>query len=254
MKIYYSILFFLIGSVLASFYGVLSTRLPEEKSIITPRSHCDSCNHVLSWYELIPIFSFLFLGGKCKNCKKKLSFYEPISEFLLGLIFMGSYLYYGFSYELWLSLLLSSLCLLIYISDFKYMIILDSPLVISSILIFLLRWYYFDLKSAFLMVGSGIILFLFFLFVGYIGKKIFKRDALGGGDIKLSFVIGMTLGMPYAFIALVLSTFLALPYATFSLIHTEEREVPYGPFLVSALYLVFIFLEKFSYVARLFIF
>lgn len=248
----YYVLLFILGSVLASFYGVLATRLPEGKSIIVPRSHCDSCEKTLAWYELIPVFSFLFLKGKCKNCKKKLPIYEPIAEFVTGLLFSLSYFYYGFSYSFFVSLFLISLLIIIYISDFQYMIILDSPLVISSIGIFILKVSYYGWDVALDGVFSGVVIFLFFLFVGYIGKKMFKREALGGGDIKLAFVIGLTLGIPHAFMALALSTFLAMPYATFSLFRTSEREVPYGPFLVSALVMVFLFYDKFSYILNLF--
>ncbi len=246
MKVYYCILFFILGSVLASFYGVLATRAPLNKSIVKPRSHCDFCNHVLSWYELIPIFSYFFLQGKCHKCKAKLLIYEPIVELVMGILFMGSYLYFGFCYEFFVSLFLISLLVLIFISDIKFMIILDSPLVVTSIAVFLLKWYYFDFQAALNSFFAGIILFLFMLFIGFLGKKVFKRDALGGGDIKLSFVIGITLGVTHAFAALVLSTFLALPYATFSLFATNEHELPYGPFLVSALCVVFLYFDKFS--------
>lgn len=252
MEVFYSSMFFIFGSVLASFYCVLATRLPEGKSIVKPRSHCEHCNHTLKWYELIPIFSYLFLRGKCRECHKKIPIYEFICEIITGLLFMGSYLYFGFSYSLWVSLFLISLLILIFISDFKYMIILDSPLVITSIAIFVLKVLYFDWQTAFLSLLDGAILFVFMLFIASIGKKIFKRDALGGGDIKLSFVIGFTVGLPYGFMVLVLSTFLALPYATFSLLTNSSHEVPYGPFLISALCIVFLYYEKFSYILNLF--
>jgi len=252
METFNCVCLFLIGAVLASFYGVVATRLPEGKSIIKPRSHCDSCNHVLSWYELIPILSFLFLKGKCKNCKKKLPVYEPMMEIACGLLFMASYLYYGISYHFFVSLLLISLFFLIYISDLKYMIILDSPLIITGVGVFLLKWIYYGKVEALWSIAHGLAIFLFFLGIGFLGKKMFHREALGGGDIKFAFLMGMILGIPHAFMALVLSTFLALPYATFSLMRTEEKEVPYGPFLVSALCMVFFFYEKFSYILKLF--
>lgn len=78
------------------------------------------------------------------------------------------------------------------------------------------------------------------------------REALGGGDIKLSFVMGLTLSLPLGFVSLILSTFLALPYATFSLFSTKEREVPFGPFLISSLLIVFLFSEKFMNILYLF--
>jgi len=252
MKIYYAVLFFILGSVLASFYGVLALRAPLNKSIVKPRSHCEKCKHTLSWYELIPILSFLFLRGKCKNCHTKLPIYEPVVEFFTGLFFTLSYLYYGFSYSFFVSLFLISLFVLIFISDIKYMIILDSPLLVTSLGIFGLKWYFINFEEAIKSIGSGLVLFLFMLFIGFLGKKVFKREALGGGDIKLAFVIGMTLGVPHAFAAVVLSTFFALPYATFSLFRTKEHELPYGPFLVSALCFVFFFYDKFSLLLAIF--
>jgi len=252
MNWYYGIFFFLIGAILASFYGVVATRLPEGKSLIFPRSHCKKCNHILSWYELIPIFSYLFLRGKCLKCKVNLPFYEFLLELCCGLLFSFGYFYYGFSENLWIFLVLISLAALIFVSDFGYMIILDSPLILSVTLLFFIKWFYEGISNAFLSLGSGILLFLFFLFLAFFGKRIFKRDALGGGDIKFSFVMGMTLGIPHSFLALILSSFLALPYATFSMIQTDEKEVPYGPFLVSSLCIVFFFYEKFSYILQLF--
>jgi prepilin signal peptidase PulO-like enzyme (type II secretory pathway) len=88
-------------------------------------------------------------------------------------------------------------------------------------------------------------------FVGFLGSKLFKREALGGGDIKLSFVIGMSVGMSHGFLVLILSTFLALPYATFSLFSKTSREVPFGPFLISALCIVFLYYDKFTYIIKL---
>ena len=252
MKIYYAIIFFLLGSSLASFYGVVGKRLLKGESIVKPRSHCDSCNHQLSSKELIPIFSFLLLKGKCKYCHQKLDISEPLLELFTGISFAILYWYYGVSYNLWISLILISLLDLIFITDFTEMLILDSPLIISSILIFFLKLYYYDLTYAFKGVLAGLILFLFMLLVGFIGKILFKREALGGGDIKLSFVMGLTLSLPLGFVSLILSTFLALPYATFSLFSTKEREVPFGPFLISSLLIVFLFSEKFMNILYLF--
>ena len=251
MNIFYAIIFFILGSSLASFYGVVGARLPLHESIISPSSHCTKCHHKLAWYELIPVFSFLFLRGKCKHCHTKLSIADPLLELFTGLCFVFFYLKYGISYSFFMSLILISLLDLIFISDFKYMIILDSPLVISGILIFILRWIYFGITEAFLYVGYGIIMFLFMLLVGLLGSLIFKREALGGGDIKLAFIVGMAVGIPYGFIVLILSTFLALPYATFSLLTNTSKEVPFGPFIISALCIVFLFYDKFSYILQL---
>ena len=83
-------------------------------------------------------------------------------------------------------------------------------------------------------------------FIQFLGGKIFHKESLGGGDVKLSFVIGLVLNFRLGLIALILSTFLALPYSIASLYLTKNHEVPYGPFLVGALAIVFVFLDKFK--------
>lgn len=252
MQIYYSIILFIIGSSLASFYCVVATRLPEGLSIIKPSSHCLNCHHKLKWYDLIPILSYIFLKGRCRYCHSKIPVYELVTEISTGILFSLAYLYFNFTYSFYVALILISLMVLIFVSDFKYMIILDSPLVISSFLIFLIKCVCFNLNTALLAVFDGLLLFLIMLAVGILGKKIFKRDALGGGDVKLSFVIGLTVGLKYGLMVLVLSTFLALPYAVFSLLTNSSHEVPYGPFLISALCIVFFYYDKFSYILKLF--
>lgn len=244
--IYFLMLLFFIGTILGSFYGVLGSRLPKGESIVKPSSHCESCQHQLKWYELIPIFSYVFQRGKCSSCKAKLSFMYPAVELFTGLLFVVSFLQFGLSYEFFLSLILSSLVIIIFVSDLKYMIILDSPLVVSIILIFLLKWFYLGPENALISLLNGFLLFLTMLIIGKLGDHLFKKESLGGGDIKLSFVSGMALGYTMGLVALVFSTFLALPYALLAMQMKKSHEVPFGPFLVSSLWIVFFFYEKFS--------
>ena len=90
-----AIFIFILGLLLGSFYNVVGIRLLKNESIISPRSHCRKCNHQLSWYENIPIISFVFLLGKCKKCKKPISFIYPAMELLTGILFLLSYLLFG---------------------------------------------------------------------------------------------------------------------------------------------------------------
>ena len=83
MEIYYSTLIFVFGLLLGSFYNVVGYRIPNNMSIIKPGSFCPKCKHELKWYELIPVFSFLIQGGKCKKCKCRISFFYPIIESLI---------------------------------------------------------------------------------------------------------------------------------------------------------------------------
>lgn len=163
-----------------------------------------------------------------------------------GLVILISYYFYGISYEFFASLIVAGLVLIIFISDFKYMIILDSPLIISGILILIIRYYYFGLKNVGISLLSGLALFVLMFLIGFIGSKVFKKEALGGGDIKLAAIIGIILNWKLGLIAIILSSLLALPYALGTIMLGKNKEVPYGPFLIGSMAIVFIFSAKFT--------
>ena len=163
-----------------------------------------------------------------------------------SLILLISYYNYGMSYEFLSTIIIAGLVLIVFISDFKYMIILDSPLIVSGVLILILKYYYFGLKNVGLSILSGLILFSFMYLIGFLGSKLFKKEALGGGDIKLSGIIGIILNWKLGFIAIIMSSLLAMPYALASLMLGKDKEVPYGPFLIGSMALIFIFSDKFT--------
>ncbi len=209
------IILFLIGFTLGLLYAFVGERLP----LLIPDVKNDIPN---SW------ILNLFIGV------------------INAVILLISYYDYGISYEFFMALIVFGLVVIIFMTDFKYMIILDSPLVISGVLTIILKAYYKGFKAMGISILSGIILFLFMLLIAFIGKKIFKRDALGGGDIKLALVIGLILDLRLGLIAIVLSSLIALPYALASMMLVKTREVPYGPFLAGSMGLVFMFIDKFT--------
>lgn len=243
----YYFLIFILGLVFGSFFYVVGTRLPNNESLVKPGSHCTYCKHKLNAFDLIPVLSFIFLKGKCRYCKEKLSKEYIIYELLTGILFLVSYWKFGISYKFFIMLIVSSLVVLVFITDFKYMIILDSPLVVSSILLFGLKWYYYGIHDALFALLYGLLAFLTMLLIRQIGNALFKKESLGGGDIKFSFVTGMILGYKFMMISLVLATFLALPYAVATMILKKDNEVPFGPFLVGSLFLIYFYYEKFQY-------
>ena len=133
------IVIFIIGLIFGSFYNVVGLRLPKNESIIFPGSHCFKCNHKLSWYENIPVISFIFLKGKCKSCHQKISLMYPVMELLTGILFLFSYIIFGFSENFIISIIISSLVIIIIVSDSKYMIISDGPLIVSGLLIIITK-------------------------------------------------------------------------------------------------------------------
>ena len=234
---------FVLGLLLGSFLTLVGLRAPLNKSIVKPRSHCDTCGHILAWYELIPIISYIIQNGKCRKCKTKLSIFYPIIELISGNIFALAYIYFGFSYNFFVTIILGCLLIVIMVSDFNYMIILDTPLIITIILILGLKYYYFGLYDVVFNLISGLIIFGFMLLVKFLGDKVFKRESMGGGDIKLSFIFGLALGIKFSFMALVFGSFLAFPYALYNMGTTKENEIPFGPFLAAGLFLAFVFMN-----------
>lgn len=241
MNVIIAIYIFIIGTIMGSFFNVVAHRLSNNESIIKPGSHCESCQHLLKWYELIPIISFLIQGGRCRQCHTKLSWWYPLIEIITGLFYLFSYLYFGLSPDFFISLVISSVLVITCITDFNYLIILDEPLVIGSILIVLITLITSGLVDTLIAILSGLLLFFFMLLVKILGDKAFKRESLGGGDIKLSFFIGLSLGYKLAFVNLVLASLLTLPIAFYYLVKYKDREVPFGPFLIISNFIIFVF-------------
>ena len=240
MNVNIAIYIFIIGTIMGSFFNVVAHRLSNNESIIKPGSHCESCQHLLKWYELIPIISFLIQGGRCRQCHTKLSWWYPLIEIITGLFYLFSYLYFGLSPDFFISLVISSVLVITCITDFNYLIILDEPLVIGSILIIIITLITSGLVDTLIAILSGLLLFFFMLLVKILGDKAFKRESLGGGDIKLSFFIGLSLGYKLAFVNLVLASLLTLPIAFYYLVKYKDREVPFGPFLIISNFIIFV--------------
>ena len=240
MNVIIAIYIFIIGTIMGSFFNVVAHRLSNNESIIKPGSHCESCQHLLKWYELIPIISFLIQGGRCRQCHTKLSWWYPLIEIITGLFYLFSYLYFGLSPDFFISLVISSVLVITCITDFNYLIILDEPLVIGSILIIIITLITSGLVDTLIAILSGLLLFFFMLLVKILGDKAFKRESLGGGDIKLSFFIGLSLGYKLAFVNLVLASFLTLPIAFYYLVKYKDREVTFGPFLIISNFIIFV--------------
>lgn len=234
------IFIFILGLVMGSFYTVVGLRLPEGKSILKPGSYCPNCNKGLKWYELIPILSYFLQKFKCNQCRNKIPIYYPLVELFTGSLFALCFYLFGFSYEFYAGIIISSVLIIIFVSDFKYMIILDSPLVIGTLLILGLKFYYFGLTPMLDAVASGILLFIFLFILKICADKIYKREALGGGDVKLAVFTGVVLGIKLGLVSMIIASFMALPYALLTINRKDAKEIPFGPFLVIALLLVFL--------------
>ena len=231
---------FIIGLLFGSFYNVVGMRLPNNESIVFPGSHCEKCNHKLKWYENIPLLSYILLGGKCSNCKSKISVWYPAIELFTGMLFLISYYTFGLSYEFAIAIIISSLVSIIFVSDINYYIILDSPIIIGSILIIIIKLLSTSLKDTLISFGSGILIFAIMYGIMILGNLLFKKESLGGGDIKLSFIAGLVLGPKLGIFYIIFGAFLAFPYAMYITIRNKENMLPFGPFLISSLLIIYL--------------
>ncbi len=245
METYYLIMFFVFGAVMGSFYHVVATRLSNDESIISPPSHCPKCNHRLKWYENIPIISYMIQKGKCRNCHSKIPISYWIVELATGLLFSVCFHSFGFSLKLIISLIFVSSLITVIVSDIEYMIILDEVLMFSTVLIMVVYFIGNGFSQNGLMASlksfySGVGAFLIMYAVKILGDKMFKKESLGGGDIKLMFLFGLVLGIPMSVCTIFLATFIAFPIALFILLSDKENVIPFGPFLSMAAILILV--------------
>ena len=231
---YYLIVFFILGTILSSFYNVVGFRLPRGESIVFPPSHCPKCNHKLSPIELIPIFSFLIQKGKCKNCHEKISWFYPLFELFGGILFSLAYLSFGFTLELLLALTFISLTLIIMVSDYNYLIINDSVLIVFSILLAIQIFFIRGFNELIIALLSGVICFVIMFLIKKLGDFLFKKESMGGGDIKLMFIFGLVFKVPAGLANIFIGALIGLPISLLILYRNKSHVVPFGPFLCLA--------------------
>ena len=240
------VILFIFGLVFGSFYNVVGLRLSKGESIVFPPSHCMNCNHRLHFFDLIPLFFYLFLKGKCRYCSKHISIKYPLFELLTAILFCTSYLKFGYSIETIISIILCSMLVIITVSDLDSYIIPDSVLIICSILIFGL--YFYEYKTIPLNnLLNGIASFIFMFLIKMLGNFILKKESMGDGDIKLMAVVGMVIGFKKTILSLFLASYLGLPYAIYIMVKKNvNHELPFGPFLsLASLILLFVDIKIF---------
>ncbi len=234
-------LLFILGSCLGSFFILVGSRTAKKQSIVTPASHCSSCQTPLKIYELIPVFSWLFLRGKCRTCQTKIPVSYILLEALSGLVMMTSCYLLAWSTETIVAMTFYYLLLTITISDIEehkipnavllpfFIIGLFERLLISPTS----NWFFNPLLGV--IVGFGVMFLLAY----------FSKGGMGGGDIKLLAVIGVFVGPIGALITLFLAAFMGLFYAIFSGAAMKKgTKIPFGPFLAIGAWLVYFYFSN----------
>jgi len=221
---------FIIGAVFGSFFNVVGYRLPKGESIITPPSHCPKCKHKLKWYELFPIISFFIQKGRCRKCKEKISWFYPIFETICGLLFALAFIAFEFDPKIIIAVTFISMLIIIVVSDYHYMIIPDEVLIFFAIVLSLEIGFIDGFKEIVIALGNWALAFLTMWGIKLLGDFLFKKESMGGGDIKLMFIFGLVLTYPMSIIAIFIASLIGLPISLL-LMKTDNHEIPFGPFL-----------------------
>lgn len=236
---------FFLGAVFASFFGVVIDRVPRGESIVSPPSHCTACGHTLKWYENIPIFSWLFLHGKCRACGEKIGAFWVLYELAGGLSLSLAFVMFGLEWETLLVLPIVLVLLLIAGYDCKTETILDVFWVLFLVLAAGLFFYrVFGLGEGYLdyLIGAAAGFGLFGL-LKLVSGLITKRTCLGGGDVLVMGIAGLVLGWPGLVFSMLVASLSGLAVEVPLLLakKKERGNIPFCPYLVFGIYLAMLF-------------
>ncbi len=237
--------FFLIAATLlglnfGSFLNVCIVRLPEDESVVKPRSKCPKCGKMIAWYDNIPVLSWILLRGRCRHCGQSISFQYPLIELTVGLMWLASAWWYGITVTALAAAVFGTILLGIAITDARHYLIpneytwggLGIGLVLS------LAGGLDGLITSAVGAATG---FGLLYFVAWAGEKAFKKEAMGGGDIKMMTMVGSFVGWQGVLITIfggaLLGTLIFVPLS----FGNRERLVPFGVFLAGAAAIAFVF-------------
>ncbi len=225
----YIILFtiiFLFGIVIGSFLNVCIYRIPKHENIVSDRSHCMSCGNVLNWYELIPLFSFLFQGGRCRHCRAKLSIQYPLIEALNGVLYIWIFITGGFTLQSILYCVSASVLIVISVIDWRTF---EIPVGCNIVLgITGLVHLFLDLSHWQSYVIGFFSVSVVFLIIYYAtGGR-----GIGGGDIKLMAAAGLLLGWQGSLLTLMIGSIAgSVIHLTLMKLKNKDRVLAFGPYL-----------------------
>jgi len=250
MEILIYFFIFLLGLAVGSFLNCLIFRLEKGEGFLLGRSYCPKCQHQLNWLDLIPLFSFLLLKGKCRYCRQKISWQYPLVELATGILFLSPLIYWAerpiIFQELFFYWVIFSFAIVIFVYDLKHYIIPDKVIYLAIVIALIFNFQFLILRelSTFkFSLLSALGASLFFLIVVLVSRG----EWMGEGDVKLAFLMGLLLGFPNILVALFFA-FLIGAIVGIGLVisgkKTLKSEVPFGPFLVTGTFIALFWGER----------
>ena len=232
-------LVFVFGLILGSFYNVIALRTLSGESLAFPPSHCANCNHRLSLFDLFPVFSWVFLGGKCRYCKNKISPIYPIGELLTAVSYTFIVYKFGFTMGALIQIVFITVMIWSTMTDLKETMVPDRFVIIGLIAVLTLRIIDGDNLSYFLISSAasfGILLLILILSGG----------KMGGADVKLYALIGLSIGLQDSMASLFYASIIALIFQVPMLIKNKgkvdrTKEIPFVPFITLGVLCTYLF-------------
>jgi len=234
-----TIFIFTFGIVMGSFLNVLIYRIPNNENIAFPASKCQSCQTELKWYHNVPIFSWIFLRGKCAFCSESIAMQYPLIEFSTGIVAVLLFFKLGLVWYLPFVFLTFFLLLGLVMIDFKYMAVPDS-LNLLALAVAVVGPNALESIQYALMAAGGLALLRYYL------SYFLNKEAMGEGDIIVAGTMGALLGFPLFFYALFLSAILAMIPSLLA----RDKAVPFVPFLAIATFIVYLLDSQFEAMAQ----
>jgi len=233
MDIFWTLVFFVLGTEIGSFLNVVIDRLPEDKSIIRPPSHCDNCQTRLKTLDLIPLLSYLWLRGRCRHCGDHIPLRVFLVELATGITLALLWFGYGWTHEFWIFAVYGCLFIAIFVIDLNTQLILNKmtyPACIFALATTPLRddLTYVNSVSGNVLIGGAAGFMLLFLVV------VLSRGGMGFGDVKMAGLMGLALGFPIIFMGLFIGIMIGgLVAIGLLLMKAKGRKhaIPFGPFL-----------------------
>ena len=237
----YIIFFFVLGLIVGSFLNVCIYRLARGESIIFPSSYCPQCQHKLNISDLIPVFSYLFLAGKCRYCQAPISFRYPLVELATGVLFSSMYFLFPTFLELIFGLFFVCVLVIIFFIDLEHQVIPDSVSLsgiagglIYGLILTLIAFNKLGFQPALTSILGALLGYAILFSIAKLGKVVFKKEAMGEGDLFVAALLGAFLGWQGVLLALFLAYLLAGLAAVLLLVLGRVKlgeSVPFGPAL-----------------------
>lgn len=243
LHVYCLVVVAVLGLCMGSFLNCLASRLVSGESILHGRSHCMSCGHPLGIADLVPVFSWLASGGKCRYCKEPVSARYPVTEVLCAVVYVSIYLRYGLSIEALELIAFMSVLLVLSLTDLDTFVIPNATIIAALLIRLAYLVFRFvsggcqDFAPFIDALVGGLAISVPVLLLALIMDKVLGRDSFGGGDVKLLFVAGTYFGWKQGIFLVVTACVLGLVFALLGRRGRDDENagmIPFGPAIAAA--------------------